>query len=108
MGSPYGKYQAGVYQLFRLTDWSGGLNSTDSPSALEDNELQELQNMLISEKGVLKRRYGLRRMNPEELVPELSGLEYGDFNNQDGVNFDANNARRNPDPDPGPPPPGQG
>lgn len=79
MGSQFGRPSAGVYQLFRITDFDGGLNTADSPNSIEDNELQLMENLVVTEKGVLKKRKGLRRMNPQELQADVTT----DFGNAD-------------------------
>lgn len=71
MGSPTGKYAAGVYGLFRLTDWNAGLNTSASPNAIADNECERLENFVLSEQGVLKKRPGLRRMTPEDIQANI-------------------------------------
>jgi len=64
----FGKQSAGNFQIVRITDFSGGLNTTNSPNNIADNELVEIENFLIDERGVLKKRRGLRRINTQELV----------------------------------------
>jgi len=76
MGSPVGKFEAGVYSLFRLENWDAGLNTSASTNAIADNELTEMENFVVSEKGVLKKRNGLRRMNPQELQAEIT-IDFG-------------------------------
>jgi hypothetical protein len=44
-------------QLFYLKDFSLGINSKDSPSLLNDNELVEAENAMIG-KGFVQKRHG--------------------------------------------------
>lgn len=76
----YGRNSIGPYQIARLFDWSAGLNTTNSPTDIQDNECTILENFLISEKGVLKKRNGLRAMNDEELLADPLPYDYDNPN----------------------------
>ena len=65
------------YKTINLTDWSGGLNTSSSPSNISDNELSVAENVIISSRGQIKKRKGLRLMSPMDLT-SISGLSYGD------------------------------
>lgn len=53
---PYEKHME-VFQNF-----SGGLNTVDSPESMLDNELMDMANQDLGERGSLKRRHGLTKL----------------------------------------------
>ena len=101
--SETGQMIKGFYKIFRLFNFDGGINVSAGEQDIADNECQVLENFSISEQGVLTKRKGLRRINPENLeieIPDAVG-----YNN---VNFETNQAEtQSEDAPPAPTPPVQ-
>jgi len=54
----------------RVSDFSGGQNSGDEPSALAENQVELLENTVITKKGKAEQRKGVARVgdNPDTLI----------------------------------------
>ncbi len=61
-------------QSFLQNDFSGGMNSNDNPSSLNDNEFIDGQNNRIDERGIARKRYGYTPINLEGTTSSIRGL----------------------------------
>ena len=104
--SEVGKQIKGYYKVFRLFNWDLGLNSSASPTDIDDRELQDVENLSLDEQGVLKKRKGLRRINPQIILDELPAAG-GDQGYNDPNFPDAYPETNSQSPPPSPTPPVQ-
>lgn len=59
----FGAAQAAAVEPLAIADFSGGLNTWQSPLLLQENETPSAQNVLFDERGALTRREGFRKLN---------------------------------------------
>lgn len=63
------------YTVLSITDFSGGWNPRDAWGEVEDNELVDVMNFSIDQKGSLVKRLGLDRVNDADQIVDTGNVQ---------------------------------
>lgn len=64
------------YSVLPITDFSGGWNPRDAPSEIADNELPDVMNFSLNQRGGLVKRLGLTRLNGSDQIVNTGNVQY--------------------------------
>lgn len=62
------------YRVLRIEDFSGGWNPRDAWSEVANNELPDMMNMTLDQRGGVVKRLGLNRQNPADQISSAGNL----------------------------------